>query len=364
MKQNLFFISVALLGLTACSNDTVLEENISTNQPREIAFTPLTQPTTRAAVQGTTFPTTNTMEVRAYQTTPAGGAGDYFSKTTFAYQYLAGAVDATNNPSYWGGTTPRYWPLGEASLNFFAVSGANVNAADITIADALASSAVNFRKYVENRDDDITNPVGTTYSQTTQSDIMYAFGRQSVGVSENALSFNAVDMQFKHALALVKFQVKAGNAASEAISITSIVVNGAKYTGSLALTNSAAVTATSGDVTTTVSWTPDAAVNNVTVPNSTGIGALVNGTFKPADGGAEGTWACLMIVPGTGNGISNFVINYTLNSNDYSYTYIPSLSNTVAGTVYTYQITMTLNEIQINPTVSGWTGTPTAVAVP
>ena len=350
MKKNLFILAVGgvLLALASCSNDETVAENNTVNQPKEIAFTPLTQKATRAAVQGTAFPTTNSMEVRAYQTSPT--TGDYFAQTTFAYQYLGGTVDATNNPNFWGGSTPRYWPLGEASLNFFAVSGAGLTNSHITLADALASATVAYTS-------------ANSFSQTNQSDIMYAFGRQSVGVSGNTLTFPDVDMTFKHALALIKFQVKAGNAASKDINITSIVVNGAKYTGSLTLTNSSAVTAASGDVTTTVAWTPDAAVNDVNVTNSN-IGALDDNDFKPADGGAEGTWACVMIVPGDSNGISNFVINYSLNGKNYSYTYDPSLTNTVAGTVYTYQITMTLNEIQIDPSVTEWTGAPTSVNIP
>lgn len=356
MKKSLFFLAVAAVALASCSSDDTIAENsnVGKNQQKEIAFFPVAQKATRAAVQGVTFPTTNTMEVRAYQTSPT--AGDYFDKTTFSYQYLNGAKDATNNPSYWGGNSPRYWPLGAASLNFFAVSGAGVAADDITIASELASATVSYKT--------TGNTSANTYSATTQSDIMYAFDRQSVGVAGNTLTFPVVGMEFKHALALIKFQVKAGNAASEAITITSIVINGAKYTGSLALSNNAAAAkAASGDVATTVTWTPDVAVDNVTVNNSA-IGALDDASFKPADGGAEGSWACAMIVPGTGNGISNFVINYTLNGKAYSYTYDPSLANTVAGTVYTYQITMTLHEIQVDPSVSAWTGTPTAVTIP
>ena len=353
MKKILFLASLAAVAMTSCTSESNEYVGGNDNTPKEIAFFPVNQKATRAAVQGATFPTANTMEVRAYQTLPT--EGDYFDKTTFSYQFLNGAADATNNPSYWGGNTPRYWPLGAASLNFFAVSGSGVDANDITIASELASAAVSYKT--------TGNTSANTYSATTQSDIMYAFGRQSVGVSGNTLTFPAVNMEFKHALALIKFQVKAGNAASEAINITSIVVNGAKYTGSLALSNNAAAKAASGDVATTVTWTPDAAVDGVTVNNSA-IGALDDAAFKPADGGAEGTWACAMIVPGTGNGISNFVINYTLNGKAYSYTYNPSLADTVAGTVYTYQITMTLHEIQINPSVSEWTGTPTAVAIP
>lgn len=352
MKKVLIISAVAALALVSCAK--VTDQYVGAPESREIAFQALTTPQSKAAVQGTTFPTANSMEVRAYQTAPT--AGDYFDKTTFVYQYLNGAVDATNNPNYWGGATPRYWPLGTASLNFFAVSGASVDAADITIASELASAAVEYKT--------TGNTSTNTYSQTTQSDIMYAFGRQSVGVSGNNLTFPDVDMEFKHALALVKFQVKAGSADSKNINITNIVVNGAKYTGSLALANNAAAAkAASGDVATTVTWTPDSPVDNVTVPNSA-IGALDDASFNPADGGAEGTWACLMIVPGTGNGISEFVINYTLNGKAYSYTYDPSLANTVAGTVYTYRITMTLHEIQIDPRVTEWTGTPTAVPIP
>lgn len=354
MKKVLFMISVAAVAMTSCTSESNEYVGGNDKTPKEIAFFPVNQKATRAAVQGVAFPTTNTMEVRAYETSPT--AGDYFDKTTFSYQLLNGAVDATNNPTHWGGNPPRYWPLGAASLNFFAVSGAGVAANDITIASELASATVSYKT--------TGNTSSNTYSATTQSDIMYAFGRQSVGVASNVLTFTPVSMQFKHALALIKFQVMAGNAASKAINITSIVINGAKYTGSLALSNNAAAAkAASGDVATTVTWTPDAAVDNVTVNNSA-IGALDDAAFKPADGGAEGTWACAMIVPGTGNGISNFVINYTLNGKAYSYTYIPSLANTVAGTVYTYQITMTLHEIQVDPSVSAWTGTPTAVTIP
>ena len=345
MKKHLFLFAAAALALASCNSDDTIAENSSSfgnQQQKEISLFAVNQKATRAAVQGGTFPTANTMEVRAYQTAPT--TGDYFEKTTFS-----------KGETYWGGNPKRYWPLGAASLNFFAVSGAGVTASDITIADALASAAVSYKTK--------DNTSESTYSATTQSDIMYAFGRQSVGVSGNTLTFNPVAMEFKHALALIKFQVKAGNDASEAINITSIVVNGAKYTGSLSLTNDENVIAGTGNVTTTVAWTPDAAVDNVTVNNSA-IGALDDAAFKPADGGAEGTWACAMIVPGTGNGISNFVINYTLGGKAYSYTYNPSLANTVAGTVYTYQITMTLHEIQVNPSVSAWTGTSTPVAVP
>lgn len=356
MKRTIILITAAALALVGCNK--VQDVYVGTPESHEIAFQVVNQPSTKAAVQGATFPTANTMEVVAYQSAPETAA-NYFEKTTFGYKYAGGSYDAGND-AYWAGTTARYWPLDpNTTLNFFAVSGAGVNASDITIATNLATAAVEFDATAGN------NTSNTAYSQTTQSDIMYAFGRGSVTQTGNTLVFPVVGLTFKHALALVKFQVKAGNAASESINVTSIVVNGAKYTGDLALANTGA-TATSGEVTTTVTWTPNAAVDAVTVPN-TAIGALDDTNFAPADGGAEGSWACLMIVPGTGNGISTFVINYTIGGKAYSYTYNPSLANTEAGKVYTYKIIMTLNEIKINPEVTEWTngtGSPFTVNVP
>lgn len=353
MKKALILLSVAL-ALASC----VKTQDVFSPSPeaRQIAFSPLAQPATKAAIQGTTFPTTNTMEVTAYQSAPS--AATYFPKTTFSYQYVGGSDSGAGTT--WGGTTPRYWPLSAATLNFFAVSGASVNAADITINSALSTATVNYKKTTGEEGD----PTGT-YTNATQSDIMYAFGRGVVTQSDNALTFNGgepVALQFMHAMSLIKFQVKAADPASEAITINSIQLNGASYTGALTLTPSAAVTASTGAVTTTVTWTPDAAENSVTVPNISSL-ALSDDAFAPADGGAEGTWASLVVVPNSTKGFDSFTVNYTFGGNSYSYTYTPSpVVPVAAGTVYTYQLTFQLHEITISPSVATWTA-PDAIGV-
>ncbi len=333
MKKALNLLSVAL-ALVSC----VKTQDVFSPSPeaRQIAFSPLAQPATKAAIQGTTFPTTNTMEVIAYQSAPS--AATYFPKTTFSYQ-----------SSKWGGTPARYWPLSAATLNFFAVSGSSLNSADISINSALSTATVNYKKKQELEGD----PTGD-YAYNTQSDIMYAFARGSVTQDGNTLSFNGGDpvaLQFKHAMSLVKFQVKAGNAASEDITINSIVLNDASYTGSLTLTNSETVTASSGEVTTTVAWTPDGTESNVTVPNSS---FTINASsYVPAD---DANWASLVIVPNATKGFESFTVNYTYDAKSYSYTYTPSPAVPVAaGTVYTYQLTFTLHEITVSPTVREWT---------
>jgi len=375
MKKTLFLVPLAALALAACSNDEVTEQNTTQNQPKEIAFAPLAQKSTRAAVQGTTFPTSNTMEVRAYKSAPADAA-EYFAKTTYKYQYAGGS--STGSGSTWGGDPARYWPLSESTINFFAVSAAGVNAADITIANALASATVEYDATAAN------NASTTAYSATTQSDIMYAFNRGAVTQSANNLTFPSnVGMEFKHALALINFQIKAGDDASTAIQIYKIELNGARYTGDLTITNTNA--ATVGETwSAKVDWTPNDAVDNVKVPNigDTSTPVALTTSFVPDNSDTEEPtdWASLMIIPSTQTatttdyGFTAFTIFYKINGNDYTYTYAPSgyttstpnLTAVDAGKRYTYQITMTLHEILVAPTVDDWdaaTSSPFAVGI-
>ena len=80
MKKYLFITISAALALTACTNETT--EYVGDTQAREIAFAPLAQKATRAAVDGTTFPTDMTMQVAAYDVT---NSREFFANTTFTY---------------------------------------------------------------------------------------------------------------------------------------------------------------------------------------------------------------------------------------------------------------------------------------
>ena len=212
-------------------------------------------------------------------------------------------------------------------MNFFAVSGAGVDAADITIAAALASAEVKYKT--------TGNTSANTYSATTQSDIMYAFNRAAVTKSGNDLSFPAnVGMEFKHALALINFQIKAGNGASTAIKIKKIELNGARYTGTLAITNTNADTE-AGAWSAKVDWTPDAVVDNVVVPNigNTLAPVALTESFVPtnADPATASDWASLMIIPTqqkavspVSYGFTTIKITYVLDNNEYTYEYAPA----------------------------------------
>lgn len=292
---------------------------------------PLATPNTRGqySVINTTFPTDNTMEVKCYQTQPSAAA--YFAKTTFS-----------KDGTYWKGG--QYWPLSAAKLNFFAVSGYGLTASHITIADALATAGVAYT-------------TANSYSAATQSDIMYAFGRGAVTKADNVLTFPTnVPMEFKHALALVDFQVKGATATETgAITVNSITLKGATYNGTLTLTNTNAASE-SDAVTTAVSWAAGDAVATQTVPGISS-GTTITTEFARIGNG-------LMVIPGTG--FTSFVINYSMNGNSYDYEYTPSpaVSTTTANYKYIYQIKFKLHEIEIAPTVAVWSDqTPTAVNI-
>lgn len=335
MKKSLFLFATAALVLASCSNDVTVSENTvpaGSNAQKEIAFSTLAHTPKRAqgSIITTTFPTDNTMEVKAYQSAPSAAA--YFDKTTFSKGTL-----------YWEGSPKQYWPLSAATINFFAVSGYGLNANHITIADALASAGVAYT-------------TANSYSATTQSDIMYAFNRGAVTQSSNALTFpDKVGMAFKHALALVDFEVK-GYSATEvgAITVNSITLKGATYNGTLTLTNTNAATQ-SDAVTTTVSWAAGDEVASQAVPG------ISSATAITADYARIGTG--LMVIPGTG--FDSFVINYSLNGNSYNYEYTPdpAITTTVANNKYTFRITFKLHEILIDPSVTEWTNTNKDVTI-
>lgn len=379
MKKIFYLIPVAALAMTACTNET--DEYVGSDQAREIAFTPIAQPASRAAgtdeynaVEGTAFPQNYDMKVVAYSVPESGTAGNYFGNTDadggikFSYQFAGGASTPATNANYWGGNPAQYWPLAPATLNFLAVTkGGSPDDDDVVSPQFNANYASGVTVTLADN-----KPANANSSATQgQHDLMYAFGRASVTQTGNVLTIpTKVDMTFNHALAWVAFRIKAGNPAAEAISIKSIKLNGAKYDG----TFTAAVTNYdkkdgAGDLAWTAAntkWTTAGSVqNDVASPNlvyDTDVDedgtddskALVDGTyFNVGDG--------LLVVPTSEltstTSMSSFTIEYYLNKNLYTYTYTPATDaeKTFAkGKKYVFDITMTLSEIFVNPSVEDW----------
>jgi len=320
MKKYLFLMMVTAVAMTACTNES--EEYVGSQEALEISISPLTQNATRAAVDGTTFPTTEDMQVAAYDVTHSR---NFFAGTTFKYNYAAGA---SGSSGYWGGATARYWPLSAAYINFLAY--ANVTGSAAFDETNYASKAV----------------ITQTDNSSAQEDLMYAIGNGAVNQSGNDLTFpEKVDMTFKHAQAWISFTAVSTAAATGKITLNKITLNGAKYSGTYTITHTN-YNANSGQ-SVAGAWSSLGTATPVVVPGWTA--AAVTKTAANVGNG-------LMIVPDdtdTGD-FTSFTVNYTLDGNTYDYTYTPASVNVEQGKHYIYAITFNLNEIFINPTVTDW----------
>lgn len=316
MKKSLLLVSVAAVALTACTSESVEYVGDSQQAPREIAFAPLAQPSTRAAVSTTTFPTDKTMQVAAYDVTHTR---DFFGATTFSY---------SSSSNIWKGG--KYWPLSAAYINFLAY--ANFEGSSATWGSTHKASGVT---------------LVMTDNKTVQQDLMYAIGHGEVTQSGNALTFpENVPMVFNHAQAWITFNVKAANTASQDVTINKITLNGAKYNGTYTITHTGYNATSSQSVAG--AWSSLGSTADVVVPGWSAT-TLTTGGADVGNG--------LMIVPddnaATGD-FTSFTINYTLDGQTYDYTFTPVNTNVDQAKHYIYNITFTLHEIEIAATVANW----------
>ena len=326
MKKYLFITISAALALTACTNETT--EYVGDTQAREIAFAPLAQKPTRAAITDGTFPTTEDIKVAAFDVT---NSKNYFEGTTFSYNYKDGATGGTNN--YWGGNPARYWPLYPAYINFLAY--ANVQGTGSFDNTTPASVAT----------------ITMTDNSSEQKDLIYARGDAEVtqAASNGAFTFpEKVSLQFQHAQALISFKVQANSSAETGITVNSIKLNGAKYAGTFTITHTAYNANTGQSVDG--AWS---GLESVSVQNDITVPGISSGTAITTTATAIGNG--LMVVPN--GGITSFTVNYTMNgvTNNYTYTITPAPSLT-KGTNYIYTIKFKLHEIFVDASVATWGG--------
>jgi hypothetical protein len=337
MKKKLFFYSVALLALSACTNDTLVDENTTVNQPKEIAFKALATPATRGgdqyAVDGMDFPTDIDMKVAAYQVGTTGVSAEvYFAETVFTYG-LAGGSSSTNTT--WGGATPQFWPLTPSTINFLAIANANADNNTGVV-------------WGTNKADQVV--ITMADNSSAQRDLMYASGTGSVTQNaDNSLNIpSSVGMAFKHAQAWISFFVQAESPTEEAITLNSITLNGSKYNGTYTVTNNNYNAATG--VNATGAWSALGEAKPVVVPGWSPDNISSDGMEVVGEG--------LMIVPDdndeTGD-FTSFTLNYSYAGHTYNYTYTPVNTNVDQTKHYIYEITFKLHEVFVNATVADWT---------
>lgn len=325
--KKFFFLAVAVTAmLTACSKTEI----VSTEECQEIGFTAVNKIATRTPVAGEQFRESDNMAVAAYIVDGSETDGDFFGKTSF-----------TKSGTYWTGNPARYWPLSSSVINFLAVTE---NGGDVS-----GKTNISFPSPYTH----IANVQLSNNACLNQTDLMYAACQ---GSHNQGGVYSEVDMVFKHALSWINFRFSTTNTTDYTIQVNSVKLDGASYDGNLTLTNDAYNTVSPAPTTAAVDavWTPATSADDVFVPNTAGSAkadALVLGSQPALFGNG------LLVVPGYA---TSFTINYTLiqgdgtaNTFDYKYN-LPSGGSWKMAMKYFYNISITLHEIEIEPTVTQW----------
>lgn len=328
MKKVLFFATCAIALFASCQKTEVNY----VGEPQEIAFFAVNKTATKAPHSATTFPDDN-MQVAAYLAAGGTAVGDFFTQTQF-----------TKKGTYWTGS--KYWPITASTINFLAVSEPVV-AADKTNPVSYATTPFTAASATVTLDGD------------AQYDLMYAVGQ---GECEPG-TYPKVDMQFRHSLAWLYFTVKANLAGK--IKVNSITVNDTAVDGTLTITNSnstATTTVATATATVGADWGTVTRNVNMAVP-ATAVECVAADT--------EYDFGSLLVIPDGAAGAEltatakSFTINYTVDNGSkttYEYTHEFEAAWEMAKK-YTYDISIKLTGIEVNPTVTDWNTTPGSTPV-
>lgn len=228
--KKIISIVLGVAALAACTKTSVSYE-----QPGEIALAPVTRANmTKAAITGTTFPTTNDMGVYAFYNAGklAGTLKDVFLDGSAAYLNNVEFVNRTGSGN-WGGSTSYYWPK-TGSLVFAAYSP---KAAD------LAYDAAK---------DEFSTKTETDYVQSADlAKIVDLLWSPMTDKSHDKTTIS-VPMVFNHGMSWVTVQAVAANTESEGkFKVKSVKLNGIVNKGTFKTAGA------------TIDWTPSTATVDV-----------------------------------------------------------------------------------------------------
>ena len=307
MSKRLFtYIILAAAAVTAsCTKNTV-----DLPYGGAISFAPVAEKSTKAIIEGTTYPTTESFAVSAYH----GGSDAYFEDLVASYN---------SSITLWETSTAEYWPLA-GSLTFNAYSPSSASGVTITSAGVTAT--------------DYT--IQTSAQMTT--DLCYA----SATVADCANHPESVPLVFSHALSQVVFRVKAASYyANTTLTLNSLSIAGIYSVGDF---TGSAWENQDTEYTYNLSSTPTNLTYDGNTPVVTDVCSFL---FIPQEFGAN---AALRVGYGIKQTISG--TDYTLTNQPVS---IPLFGSSLAawemGKKYIYTINIGMdNVITFTASTVGW----------
>ena len=350
MKRIVLAIT-AVAALAACTKSEVAYE-----APAEIGFATVAANMTKAAVDGTVFPTDLNMYVYANTTTNNTADADYFAKAEFTYlsAYNAINTESSDTKPVWGGGSssgnrhPYYWPnVNKLHFAGFSKSG---NVASATVAYDCSANTLSIAGYTPTGDDnDLMWFPSTEFTQTE------GYGKNTTYVPVNMY----------HACAWITFLVKGDTvtgAENTTYTLTSLNIANIDNTANVVCTGSATVSSASTVWSENEAQTED---YSVTIGYD---GKLTQSETNVETGDATTTSGNVVVIPQK-PGVLELTYTYTSGASK-TITEVFSIENNNApslklndgntqnwepGKHYIYTITIKANEILIAPTPVDWT---------
>lgn len=315
-KRILTYIFLVAAAVTASCTKNVID----LPSGGSISFAPVAEKSTKAIIEGTSYPATESFVVSAYHE----GSDAYFEDLEASYN---------NSIALWETSTAEYWPLA-GSLDFIAYSPSSASGVTID-SDGVSASDYTIQ----------------TLAQMT-TDLCYA----SATVADCSNHPESVPLVFNHALSQVVFRVKAADYYSNvSLSMTSLSMRGIYSVG---------------DFTDTDGWENlntefNYALHNIPVtltydgsnaPVTTDICSYL---FIPQELGSNAAIRVGYSVTQTISGT-----DYTLDNSPVTIPLGSSVTEWEAGKKYIYTLNIGLNNlITISASAVGWTDQPYEIIV-
>lgn len=376
MKKYFILAAAALVALAACTKNEIDETTIKN---REINFNTVANKATKAEtfygpLSGTTY-TYNANDFGVFAWYLAEGDWNTSAANSSAVAYMGTGsplgtpvtVSFNDTKDIWAPATTYYWPL-QGKLTFIAYSPASAATATFSNAGVLTLTGFTVNTTVANQYDLLYSSIA---ADKTQNEAYYTDTDNSKN-SETAEEDKGVNIKFKHALSQVIFKAKTADEVYDAglsFKVNSITVNAASTATSMTVTNPTDAQLASAITT----WTDPGTNVNFAV-RSTDFPEAANTYLTKTLSDPIGDPLLMIPVTAFAGTDPTVTINYTL----YRTTDNQSLgskgvtihfddiddvvTNWQAGKKYVYNLTIDLQKIYFNPTVTDWAdgGTQTA----
>lgn len=339
--KKLVLAALAIGAMAACT-----KSNVQFEQPGEIAFQPVAQKATKAAVDGTVYPVDESFIVWAWWDDVAPSDNPTYANYTAAKYINEGKFIARDNFN-WGGETPYYWPT-SGSLVFAGYSPADANATSFGY--SVENQKFTVDDYIQDTDISKTNDL-------MWFDVMKSYLKNPGGAEDLA---KGVPVVFKHALSWLTFNfVLDKEITNHQWEITGITLKQVNTKGDFEAVKSDKA----ADAGTWILSTNAADKADMTVYTKTGGAAeYITTTSTPYENTENG----VVVIP---QQCVKLHVNYNLRASTgvvipqevtLDLTAGTDRSNWLPGKHYVYTVVFGANEILVSPSVHDWEDVPVA----